>query len=103
MYRSKSPYIYGSEQFHSLKVVPMVHVRLNEREINPNPHINFISVLDAEQEDARQLIRALAAQVKPVMKAHGFTVNSLEEVSSGTVRISLNGVSKLGSVRSVRT
>jgi len=67
----------------------MVHVRLNERETNPNPHINFISVLDAEEEDARQLIRALAAQVKPVMKNHGFTVNSLEEVSQGLVRIAL--------------
>jgi hypothetical protein len=64
----------------------MVHVRLNERESNPNPYINFISVLDAEEEDARQLIRALAAQVKPVMKTHGFTVNSLEEVSRVSVR-----------------
>lgn len=64
----------------------MVHVRLNERETNPNPHINFITALpaasDAAQEDARQLLRALAAQVKPVMKAHGFEVNSFEEVSS---------------------
>lgn len=61
----------------------MVHVRINEREANPNPHINFISVLpvgDATAEDeARQLLRALAAQVRPVMKAHGFVVNSLEE------------------------
>jgi predicted metal-dependent hydrolase len=61
----------------------MVHVRINEREANPNPHLNFISVLpmvDATLEnDARQLMRALAAQVRPVMKAHGFTVNSLEE------------------------
>jgi hypothetical protein len=64
----------------------MVHVRLNERESNPNPYINFISILDAEEEDARQLIRALAAQVKPVMKTHGFTVNSLEEVSRVSVR-----------------
>ncbi|KIM68575.1 hypothetical protein SCLCIDRAFT_882192 [Scleroderma citrinum Foug A] len=61
----------------------MGHVRINEREANPNPHINFITVLpvrDATAEDeARQLLRALAAQVKPVMKAHGFVVNSLEE------------------------
>lgn len=61
----------------------MVHVRINEREVNPNPHVNFISVLpmvDATlEDDARQLMRALAAQVRPVMKAHGFTVNSLEE------------------------
>lgn len=62
----------------------MVHVRLNERETNPNPHVNFITALPmpdaAEQEEARQLLRALAAQVRPIMKAHGFVVNSLEEV-----------------------
>jgi hypothetical protein len=63
----------------------MVHTRLNEREINPNPHINFITPLpnsNAEaQEEARQILRALAAQVRPIMKAHGFAVNSFEEVS----------------------
>ena len=62
----------------------MVHLRLNEHEANPNPHVNFISALSMpdphEQERARQLLRALAAQVRPVMKAHGFVVNSLEEV-----------------------
>ena len=64
----------------------MVHLRINEREPNPNPHVNFIAVLpmrDCEVEEAaRQLLRALAAQVKPIMKAHGFSVNSLEEVRS---------------------
>ncbi|KAJ7650333.1 WLM domain-containing protein [Roridomyces roridus] len=67
----------------------MVHVRLNERETNPNPHCNFISALPAydaaNEEDARQLIRALAAQVRPVMKAHGFVVNSLEEYENNKV------------------
>ncbi|KAJ7170646.1 WLM domain-containing protein [Mycena crocata] len=67
----------------------MVHVRLNERESNPNPHVNFVSALadgDPEsQEDARQYLRALAAQVRPVMKAHGFTVNSLEEYEHNMV------------------
>ena len=62
----------------------MVHGRFNERESNPNPHINFISPLTAhdstEQDSARQLLRALAAQVRPIMKSHGFSVNSLEEV-----------------------
>lgn len=61
----------------------MVHLRLNEKETNPNPHINFITALPTsgdERERARQLLRALAAQVKPVMKAHGFTINSFEEV-----------------------
>lgn len=63
----------------------MVHYRLNENETNPNPYINFIAALPtpddpAEQEQARQLLRALAAQVKPMMKARGFVVNSFEEV-----------------------
>ncbi|KAI6003952.1 WLM-domain-containing protein [Pisolithus albus] len=61
----------------------MVHIRINEQKANPNPYINFISVLpagDATAEDqARQVLEALAAQVKPIMKNHGFTVNSLEE------------------------
>ena len=62
----------------------MVHVRLNEAEPNPNHHINFITALPTnpeQQEEARQLLRALAAQVRPLMKAHGFAVNSLEEVT----------------------
>jgi hypothetical protein len=73
----------------------MVHLRLNERETNPNPYINFISALNAE-EDSRQLLRALAAQVKPVMKAHGLTVNSLEEVRHMVAQNRLFAVSKLG-------
>lgn len=57
----------------------MVHLRLKERESNPNPNVNFITPLPDDNDDARQLLRALAAQVRPVMKAHGFVVNSLEE------------------------
>jgi len=63
----------------------MVHTRLNEKDRNPNPHINFVTALPAEpqeHEEARQLLRALAAQVRPVMKQHGFAVNSFEEVCS---------------------
>lgn len=62
----------------------MVHLRLHETESNPNPMINFISSLSVfrNSEDARELLRALAAQVRPVMKQHGFTVNSFEEVRS---------------------
>lgn len=69
-------------------ISPMVHHRINEREVNPNKHVNFITALPAPEipspygeEDARQLLRALAAQVRPIMKSHGFEVNSLEEVS----------------------
>jgi len=62
----------------------MVYLRLNEKEPNPNPLINLITALPMSEardtERARQLLRALAAQVRPVMKAHGFTVNSFEEV-----------------------
>ena len=47
---------------------------------NPNPNVNFINALPDDNDDARQLLRVLAAQVHPVMKAHGFVVNSLEEV-----------------------
>ncbi|KAF8071982.1 WLM domain-containing protein [Lyophyllum atratum] len=67
----------------------MVHHRLNEKETNPNPHVNFITALHAhegtEQESARQLLRALAAQVRPIMKSHGFSVNSLEEYEHNSV------------------
>ncbi|EKM78723.1 hypothetical protein AGABI1DRAFT_41369 [Agaricus bisporus var. burnettii JB137-S8] len=67
----------------------MVHLRLNEREPNPNPHINFISALPRgspqDQEEARQLLRALAAQVRPIMKAHGFVVNQLVEYQYNSV------------------
>ncbi|EKM58369.1 uncharacterized protein PHACADRAFT_117246 [Phanerochaete carnosa HHB-10118-sp] len=72
----------------------MVHLKLNEREANPNPLINFITPLpmgaSAAEEDARQLLRALAAQVKPIMKAHGFTVNSFEEYEHNKVFLGRN-------------
>jgi len=64
----------------------MVHHRINERETQPNKHINFVTALPMpnvpppfSDEDARQLLRALAAQVRPIMKNHGFEVNSFEE------------------------
>ncbi|KAL1759962.1 WLM domain-containing protein [Schizophyllum commune] len=72
----------------------MVHLRLNERETNPNPHIDFISALHAhseeDRESARQLLLALAAQVRPVMKDHGFAVNSLEEYEHNKVFLGRN-------------
>ncbi|KIY72376.1 WLM-domain-containing protein [Cylindrobasidium torrendii FP15055 ss-10] len=71
----------------------MVHLRINARESNPNPHINFITVLpdeDDAENDARQLLRALAAQVRPVMKAHGFVINSFEEYAHNSVFLGRN-------------
>ena len=64
-------------------MILVVHLRLNEEETNPNPCVNFIMALPTsgdESERARQLLRALTAQVKPVVKAHRFPVNSFEEV-----------------------
>lgn len=92
-------YTNNSEQSHARGCGPtselpfqsspvMVHVRLNERETNPNPHVNFITTLPFDDEDeARQLLRALAAQVRPIMKRHGFAVNSFEEVGHNTKAI----------------
>lgn len=59
----------------------MVHLRLNDPDTSRNRHINYITVLPqyADHEEARQRLLQLAAQVKPVMKAHGFQINSLEE------------------------
>ncbi|KAH7106323.1 WLM-domain-containing protein [Auriculariales sp. MPI-PUGE-AT-0066] len=72
----------------------MGHHRINERESNPNDQINFISALPCrlahDEEVARQLLRALAAQVKPVMKSHGFQVNSFEEYEHNQVFLGRN-------------
>jgi hypothetical protein len=63
--------------FISLPASGMVHLRLNAREANPNPHINWINALPQSQPSqdatnaAQELLRALAAQVRPVMKKHG--------------------------------
>ena len=75
---------WSRDETRSFKSPFMVYLRLNEKEPNPNPFINLITALPMSEardtERARQLLRALAAQVRPVMKAHGFTVNSFEEV-----------------------
>ncbi|KAH6913065.1 WLM domain-containing protein [Coprinopsis sp. MPI-PUGE-AT-0042] len=66
----------------------MVHLRLNEAESTPNPHINFITALQSIpeiQQESLHVLRALAAQVKPVMKRHGFEINSLEEYEFNAV------------------
>jgi hypothetical protein len=56
----------------------MVFIRYNATEANPNPHINFITALkDRGPEDealAVKILRALAAQVRPVMKKYGFVI-----------------------------
>ena len=80
---SRPPILSPRSSIHRSRT--MVHVRLNEKETNPNPHINFITplkMMDPQgEEEARRLLRALAAQVRPIMKAEGFVVNSFEEAS----------------------
>ena len=74
------------------RVMIMVLDKYNEKVANPNPSINFITSLPddpARQEEAHQLLRALAVQVRPVMKRHGFEVTSLEEVCNYFETISL--------------
>ncbi|KAF9048620.1 WLM domain-containing protein [Panaeolus papilionaceus] len=67
----------------------MIYRRCNTRESNPNPYINFTAALPCDnpkdQERARQLLRALAAQVRPVMRSHGLEINSFEEYEYNTV------------------
>ena len=95
-------YLQPPLPFNLLPLV-MVHIRLNEHETNPNPHINFVTALPmpdaAEQEEARQLLRALAAQVRPIMKAHGFVVNSLEEVRTTCITMDRVGYTDAFAVR----
>lgn len=59
----------------------MVHLRLNDPDTSRNKLINYITSLpqydDADQ--AHHRLQQLAAQVQPVMKKHGFQINSLEE------------------------
>lgn len=59
----------------------MVHLRLNDPDTSRNKNINYVTALPqyADCEQARHRLLQLAAQVHPVMKAHGFQINSLEE------------------------
>ncbi|KAG1859434.1 WLM domain-containing protein [Suillus tomentosus] len=61
----------------------MVHIRINKHKANLNLHINFISILpmidSTLEDDAQQLMQALSTQVRPIMKAHSFTMNNFEE------------------------
>ncbi|KAJ1023235.1 hypothetical protein NDA16_003388 [Ustilago loliicola] len=59
----------------------MVHLRLNDPDTSRNKHINYITALPqyVDSEQARHRLLQLAAQVQPVMKKHGFQINSLEE------------------------
>lgn len=59
----------------------MVHLRLNDPDTSRNKHINYITALPqhADCDHAHHRLLQLAAQVQPLMKKHGFQINSLEE------------------------
>ncbi|BGO98013.1 hypothetical protein JCM10021v2_001671 [Rhodotorula toruloides] len=61
--------------------MPVGHKRFNEKRANPNDNITFIRVMDGlpDSDTALQILEALAAQFKPIMKEWGFGVNSLVE------------------------
>lgn len=79
--------ILGLERASSISA--MSHLRLNAKSTSPNPYFNFITALPSflnapglpSQQNAKELLDALAAQVRPICKKHGFAVNSFEEVS----------------------
>lgn len=58
----------------------MVHLRLNERDTQRNPHINFVRALPGPvEQEAEQRLQQIAALFKPIMAEYGFALNSLEE------------------------
>ncbi|KAG9119700.1 hypothetical protein FRC07_005141 [Ceratobasidium sp. 392] len=76
----------------------MPHLRLNAKTDSPNPYFNFISALPSflkapdftSEQNAKELLNALAAQVRPICKKHGFTVNSFEEYEHNKVFLGRN-------------
>ncbi|GAA6018876.1 hypothetical protein JCM10207_000271 [Rhodosporidiobolus poonsookiae] len=61
--------------------MPVGHRRINAKEADPNPNITFIRALEGrpDSDKALDILKALAAQVRPIMKEWGFGVNSLVE------------------------
>ncbi|KAF8604271.1 WLM-domain-containing protein [Ceratobasidium sp. AG-I] len=76
----------------------MSHLRLNAKTTSPNPYFNFITALPSflnapglpSQQNAKELLDALAAQVRPICKKHGFNVNSFEEYEHNSVFLGRN-------------
>ncbi|GJN87112.1 hypothetical protein Rhopal_000057-T1 [Rhodotorula paludigena] len=61
--------------------MPVGHERINARRPDPNDNITFIRALEGapDSDRALEILEALAAQFKPIMKTWGFGVNSLVE------------------------
>jgi hypothetical protein len=58
----------------NIVITSMKFQRYNTSEANPNPHISFITPLKGDASTmtvALDILKALAAQVRPVMKKHG--------------------------------
>ncbi|GAA5976494.1 hypothetical protein JCM11641_001320 [Rhodosporidiobolus odoratus] len=61
--------------------MPVGHQRINPKRPDPNPNITFIRALEGlpDSDRALEILEALAAQFRPIMKNWGFGVNSLVE------------------------
>ncbi|GAA5912506.1 hypothetical protein JCM5296_000398 [Sporobolomyces johnsonii] len=63
--------------------MPVGHKRINARETDPNDNITFIRVLEGwpDSDLALTILKALAAQFKPIMKEWGFGVRSFHSIA----------------------
>ncbi|KIM33246.1 hypothetical protein M408DRAFT_326031 [Serendipita vermifera MAFF 305830] len=68
--------------------------RFNPTEANPNPHVSFITPLKTGDEGTESvalgILKALAAQVRPIMKKHGLEITSFEEYEHNSVFLGRN-------------
>ncbi|WVQ62109.1 uncharacterized protein L199_000247 [Kwoniella botswanensis] len=62
-------------------------LRLNERQANPNPYIIFIRSLlnNKDHKDAEDILKAVAAQMKTIMRERFMQVHTLEEAAFNRV------------------
>ncbi|OWZ61386.1 hypothetical protein AYX15_06394 [Cryptococcus neoformans] len=62
-------------------------LRLNERQANPNPYVVFIRSLQnkADHTDAEDILRAVAAQMRTIMKERFMQIGTLEEAEFNRV------------------
>ncbi|WVQ85288.1 hypothetical protein IAT38_007453 [Cryptococcus sp. DSM 104549] len=62
-------------------------LRLNERQANPNPYVIFIRALQNKKDhaDAEDILKAVAAQMRTIMKERFMQVHTLEEAAFNRV------------------
>ncbi|CEH18225.1 Protein involved in sister chromatid separation and/or segregation [Ceraceosorus bombacis] len=59
-----------------------IHTRLNDPDTQRNPYINFVEALpqtDGSEHEALERLQNVCAMLKPLMREHGFKVNTLQE------------------------